>query len=199
MIIDMEGEVDCASPSGLAVEMLTNNSAALIWDLSPGVIDYEVEIQSLDTTSFYGHSSIILENHLDAEGLSPGGMYQYKVNAQCLDGSISEDSDWYIFTTIADGQDTGKIMADIRSTFHMVYPNPVHLKMTVVLPEALDGTDATIELTDMMGRLILREKRTDVFAGDQLEFEVSSFRDGVYKLSVRSADNKFNQLVLISQ
>ncbi|MBK8506513.1 MAG: fibronectin type III domain-containing protein [Saprospiraceae bacterium] len=198
MIIDTEGEVDCPSPSGLAAEMLTNTSAALIWAGSPGAIDYEVEIQSLDTTAFYGQSSVITENHLKAEGLVPGGIYQYKVNVQCLDGSISDDSNWYIFSTLS-GQDTGKIMADITSSFHMVYPNPVHSTMTVILPETLDGSDATIELTDMMGRLIISQKKADVFGGDQLEFEVSSFREGVYKLSVRSAENQFHQLVLITK
>jgi hypothetical protein len=198
MIIQTAGEVDCPPPSGLAIEMLTNTSANLVWDVSPGAIDYEVEIQSLDTTPFYDQTSIIMENHLIAEALVQGGIYQYKVNVQCLDGTISEDTDWYVFSILS-GQDTGNILSNAGSSLHMVYPNPVHSTMTVKLPEVLDGSDATIELTDMMGRLIFSHKSPEVFGGDQLEFEVSSFREGVYRLSVRSAENQFQELVLITK
>lgn len=197
MTFTTEGEVECPAPEGLAVSQLTPNGATLTWNGS-AAIDYEVEIQSLDSTPLYGTSNILVGNTLTVDDLFPGGSYQFKVNVQCLDGSISEDSDWLTFSTLI-SQDTGTISHTIVQSTHMVFPNPVTQTMTVRLPEEISDHEATIELTDMMGRLVRYSKETKVLRNALIQFEVEDLREGIYKLSVKSKGSYYHELVMIAR
>ncbi|MCB0664191.1 MAG: hypothetical protein KDC80_00140, partial [Saprospiraceae bacterium] len=198
MTFTTDGAEDCEAPDGLAVDQLTTTGAMLIWNNAPSAIDYEVEIQSLDTTPFYGVSNILLENQLSVDGLVPGGSYQFKVNVQCLDGTISEDSDWYLFSTLT-GQDTGTISNSVAQRVQMVFPNPVRQTMSVKLPEALLENTANIELTDMMGRVVRSIEQAGILEGTLIRIEVGDLREGIYQLSVRSEDKFYHELVMIAR
>ncbi|MCB0686840.1 MAG: fibronectin type III domain-containing protein [Saprospiraceae bacterium] len=198
MVFETTGEVNCEAPEGLAVSQLTNQGALLTWNATPSGIDYEVEIQSLDTTPFYGMTNIVITNQLNVDDLVPGGTYQFKVNVQCLDGTISEDSDWFTFSTLT-GVDTGLIASNISRSAHLVYPNPARQIMNVHMPEELENSPATIELTDMIGRKVFSMTQDEVLHGSEIQIEVTDLREGIYQLSVRSNEQHFHELVLITR
>ena len=198
MVFETEGSIDCPAPEGLFVNGLTTTGATLGWNASQGVIDYEVEIQSIDSTSYYGMSNILGANQLSVDDLVPGGSYQFKVNVQCLEGSISEDSDWFVFQTLV-GQDTGAIAEQAIRSAQLIYPNPVRQTMNVRLPGELNGNSAIIQLTDMMGKIVLSRKEARVLTGDEVQIEVGTLREGVYQLSIKSNDTFFHELVMITR
>lgn len=198
MVFETDGVIDCPAPEGLSVNGLTTTGATLAWDGGQRAIDYEVEIQSIDSTTFYGMSNILVANQLSVKDLVPGGSYQFKVNVQCLDGSISEDSEWFVFQTLV-GQDTGAIAEKRIRSVQLIYPNPVRETMNVRLPAELNGNSAIIQLTDMMGKIVLSRKEARVLKGDEFQFEVGNLGEGVYQLSIKSDDTFFHELVMITR
>ena len=130
--------------------------------------------------------------------IAPGGNYQFTVNVQCLDGTISENADWFAFSTLA-SQDTGQIASNASQSVHMVYPNPVRETMKVRIPDELSDYPAIIELSDMMGRVILSREEPNVNGGDEVQISVHTLRDGVYQLSVKSQSLYFHELVMITR
>lgn len=200
MVFSTDGEetVVCPAPTGLIAEITGESSAMLQWDTTSGAIDYEVEIENLDTTPDYAKSILVTGNFLAIDSLAPGGTYQFKVNVQCSDASISDDSDWFMFTTLT-MPDTGRIQAGSPQKVQLAFPNPVRNTMTVQIPKVLVGADATVELNDMMGRVVLTNKAPRVKDGDKLQFEVGNLREGIYQLSVKSAENHFHELIFISR
>jgi len=192
---ESSAEDTCMAPVNLAATLL-DGGALLAWSGSPGDLDYEVEVQSLDTTSFYGQSSIVFSNELEISGLEVPGSYQFKVNVQCPNGKISEDSEWFIFDSMNEVDSAGIHTARVKNT-NLAFPNPVQSVMNVKVPDMnLDG-EIYVELSDLMGRSVLREKHQNLNVAELLQFEVSSLREGIYKLSVRSSSDQFNEMIYI--
>ena len=187
-----ESSAGCGAPAGLAATNLTGTSGTLVWNGNEGDIDYEVEVESLDTTPFYSTSNLVLSSSMDIEGLTPGGVYQFKVNAKCASGQISEDSDWFIFTATPNG-----IQADAGSQqTAMAFPNPVVETMRVKMPAEITD-QVVIELSDLSGRLVLQDRRPSVLKEELLQFKVGNLREGVYQLQVKSLTDTYHQLVYI--
>lgn len=199
MTFTTEGDqsIECLAPVGLSVEHIGDSTAILHWNEIPGALDYEVEIENLDTTLFYSLNTLVVNHSVVIDSLSPGGLYQFKVNVQCLEGSISEDSEWFVFD-LSMSQDTGGIQAEPQSV-QMAFPNPARTTMTVKIPEVLVGSETTIELNDMMGRVVLANKTPQVSNGDLIQFEVDNLLEGIYKLTVRTETSHFHELIFISK
>ena len=197
MIFETEGESGngCLPPSGLEVTSGEEGSTVLEWNEVARGIDYEVEIESKGSTPFLGQSSIVLVSELVVDGLAIPGTYQFKVNVQCADGSISEDSDWYEFMTSITS-DSGMITSASPSV-KMAFPNPAQTFMMVKVPEVFMDNEAVIELNDMMGRTVLHDRRPKVMKADLLQFNVGNLREGIYQLSVRSAQDHYQELIFV--
>ncbi len=198
MIIQAEGPLEptCPSPTGLSATLNDQGDMTLSWDETDDILDYEVEVQSIDSTPFYGLSSIVAENELVLDDLAAGGFYEFKVNAQCLDGTISEDSDWFFF--VVNPADTAVVLGSSSTYRQMAYPNPVRSILRIAVPEELFDQDLSVDIRDMMGRSVLRKKGQHIDEGDILSFEVGEIRDGIYKLAVTSEAYQFYDLVFIS-
>ncbi|NND35211.1 MAG: hypothetical protein HKN76_21670 [Saprospiraceae bacterium] len=192
---DGESVSDCLPPNGLAVTIGEEGSATLSWEEIVGAIDYEVEVESQGSTPFYGQNSIVLAPELMIDGLSLPGSYQFKVNVQCADGSISEDTDWYEFVT-DNVSDTGSI-ASGGGALQMAFPNPAQTYIMVKVPEMLLDQDAVVELSDMMGRTVLQDRNPRIAKADLIRFNVGNLREGIYQLRVRSAKDEYHELVFV--
>ncbi|NND07425.1 MAG: hypothetical protein HKN87_13695 [Saprospiraceae bacterium] len=187
-------EVSCPAPSGLAVSEMDENGALLSWDEGTEYIDFEVEVESLDTTAYYGQISIVTEHSISVEGLEAGGLYQFKVNALCNSAEVSEDSDWFEFggmdTTMVDTAGASRSMVA-----SMAYPNPVQETMIVKMPQTVEDAETIITVTDLTGRIVISEKVDFITEGEMLDFPVGHLREGVYQLLVTSPDRQYRQLV----
>jgi hypothetical protein len=198
MIFETPGEQEnsCSPPTNLQALILGNGIAQLRWAESSEGLDYEVEVESLDTTPFYEQNSIVLEAQLNVEGLAPSGAYQFKVNVQCSDATISEDSDWVTFINDISA-DTVMMASALTNHVQMAFPNPARTIMTVKMPEMLADGEAIVELSDMMGRTVMSDKNPRVAKADFMQFNVGNLREGIYKLSVRSSQGQFHELVFV--
>ena len=67
------------------------------------------------------------------------------------------------------------------------------------MPEELENSPATIELTDMIGRKVFSMTQDEVLHGSEIQIEVTDLREGIYQLSVRSNEQHFHELVLITR
>ncbi len=188
-------DTSCVAPHNLSHSEVSPTAVLLTWSGEPDHFDYEVEVQNLDTTPFYSQINITTDTTMQIEWLSPGGSYQFKVNALCHSGELSEDSEWYEFSL--SGSDS--VLVGDAEGMVLAYPNPVIERMTIEMPEdVLHGT-TLIELTDLTGRVVWQSRRYDVQKGDQIYYGVSHLREGVYKLMVRSATKEYHQLVFVSE
>ena len=180
----------CPAPTNLDHEDLEGGSVLLSWSGDEDHFDYEIEVQSLDTTPYYSQINITTDTTIQIDGLAAGGIYQFKVNALCHSSELSEDSDWYEF-----GVDESALAT--RESMILAYPNPVRDQMTVEMPEDHLHGRTLIELTDLAGRIIHSEWRQGVRAGDQVDFGMHTVREGIYKLTVRSEVESYNQLIFV--
>ncbi len=190
----LEDNIDdgCPIPMNLSHETLQEGSVLLSWEGDDSHFDYEVEIQSLDTTSYYNQINVTTDLFMQIDGLMEGGLYQFKVNALCHSTELSDDSDWYEFSL---STDTGSIKTS--ADLILAYPNPVYNQMTVEMPiDQLEGK-TMIELTDLAGKVVLSEWRKGLYKGDRINFNVSSLREGAYKLTVRSTVEEYHQLIFV--
>ena len=111
----------CNVPTGLEAADITTNSAKLSWEAVQGAFKYAVKIQNGANTPTYEVSVNIGETRLEALGLAPDGVYQFRVKAWCRNGAGSAYSDWLEFRTPEDGvpmscaAPTGLAASDITS------------------------------------------------------------------------------------
>ena len=186
-------EEGCPTPTNLGAEDLGDGTVLLSWEGIEEHFDFEIEVQSLDTTSYFSQVNITSETAIQVDGLMSGGLYQFKVNALCHSSDLSEDSEWLEF--ILNGADTTAIHAS--ESLVLAFPNPVFDRMTVEMP--FDDTEGKtlIELTDLAGKIVLSEWKKGLITGDRMDFGVSDIREGVYKLTVRSTTEEYHQLIFI--
>ena len=99
------GPVACPIPVNTAVEMTTTTTASFSWNVVPGATLYQVRyrIKGTTTWSVAGSGS----SPRAVSGLQTKRNYQYKVRAQCADGSWSENSDVVNFYTSQCSPPTG--------------------------------------------------------------------------------------------
>ncbi len=186
----------CPVPTGLQATML-GTEATLSWDSSSQYFDFEVEVESLDTTPFYSHLDLTGDNYLEISGLSENGVYQFKVNALCESGELSEDSDWVVFT--ADSMMVDSASGPVVQAPGLAFPNPALDNVTVRIPETVEDGKTIITLTDLSGRIMMSQVRNQVYLDDQINLDVSSLRDGVYQLMVTSPTRQYMQLLVVSE
>ena len=189
-----DSEEGCPTPESLSAEDLGGGTAILSWSGSDDHFDYEIEIQSLDTTTYFSQVTITSDTEIQLDGLMPGGRYQFKVNALCHSSDLSEDSDWFEFD-LSGGSDTTSIQKS--EPMVLAFPNPVFDRMTVEMPVDHSEGKTLIELTDLAGKIVLSEWKKGLVSGDRVDFGVSDIREGVYKLTVRSTKEEYHQLIFV--
>ncbi|MBN2214166.1 MAG: T9SS type A sorting domain-containing protein [Bacteroidales bacterium] len=75
----------------------------------------------------------------------------------------------------------------------IIYPNPVKTMITVEF-YVKDVDDFTIDIRDMLGKMISRKRVYDIYSGQAEFFDFSSFSQGVYFVHVYS-DNEEMEIV----
>jgi hypothetical protein len=185
--------MDCPAPLNLSLTGMTEQSAILTWSGAENGYDYEVEIQSLDTTPFLEFYAYTMDTFYLLQGLSHPGLYQVKAISFCKDGSISEDSDWIEFSTIS--PDSGMVSNRLVN----VFPNPAQHQFQIKVPDTGFGPVTYFQLSDILGRVVLSEKRDGLTGQEILSFPVSGLREGVYQLLVRTVEETYSQSIYIAK
>ena len=185
--------LDCPVPDDLLLTGVSEQSAILSWNGNERVFDYEIEIQSLDTTSFLEFKAYTRDTFYLLQGLTYPGLYQVKATSYCKDGSISEDSDWIEFSSMSSDSMSG-ISRQIN-----VFPNPVKHQFQIKVPDTGFGPITYFQLSDLQGRVVMSEKRDGLIANELLAFPVSGLREGVYQLLVRTIEGAYSQSIYIAK
>lgn len=186
----LSDEIVCDAPAGLTVQRV-RSQVVLTWDSVPGSIDYELEIESTNGTGAYSQSEIVVRSQYDAADIPEVGTFQFKVNVQCKDGTISEDSEWHVFELPLT---TGQGPASARRA-SMIYPNPVKSKVHILVPDGFVAERAEIRITDLLGIPILTTQVEQISSGDRLSLTIPNMREGVYRISMNSSDQRVYDLI----
>src|SRR5262249_5224428 len=111
--------VSCTIPSGLSADNITDNSADLHWS-NESASKYTIKLKNLiDNTT---QTLTSTTNSLSVTGLNNCTDYEFKVKSKCPDGSTTNFSAWYTFSTFGNECRIGRnLSADNDAT---VYPNP---------------------------------------------------------------------------
>ncbi len=78
----------------------------------------------------------------------------------------------------------------------IAYPNPVNDELKLQF-DVLEPTDFLIEIQDVTGRIMSQEKYKEVFPGDIIPFEMSSYKSGAYFFRVSTMDRKQVRVISI--
>jgi uncharacterized protein (TIGR02145 family) len=70
-----------------------------------------------------------------------------------------------------------------------LYPNPANTEVSVEITSSLES-ECRIELTDLMGRLMLEENRPLTSGLNVLSFDIRNFRNGVYLVHVGKGNSR---------
>ncbi|MDH3244586.1 MAG: fibronectin type III domain-containing protein [Saprospiraceae bacterium] len=187
-------EVACPVPIDLYAISLSDTTTEIGWTGSPSVVQYEFEIQSLDTTNAFQFIITTSDTFEIIEGLEAGGLYQFKVTAFCLDESVSEDSEWFEFSV-----GVGDSLSVSANSIAPAFPNPVSNQLTLMVPEGGFGYLTLVQLSDLGGRIVHQESYEGLHEGDEITLETTSLREGYYQLRVRGPVRTHQQMIFVSR
>lgn len=90
------GSLSCAAPIGLYTSSITQNTAALNWNIVPNISNYTVQFYINGVWTSIGTSG---SNLMNVYGLVPNSSYQWRVITNCLNGQQSVPSSTATFYT----------------------------------------------------------------------------------------------------
>ncbi|MCB0502995.1 MAG: fibronectin type III domain-containing protein, partial [Bacteroidetes bacterium] len=90
---------ECTTPENLYATNITLFNAVLGWDAVPGADKYHVQGRLKYNILGITVNRHVRNNRFRTNFLFPFTTYQFRVRTKCLDGSWSEFSNWYDFTT----------------------------------------------------------------------------------------------------
>jgi hypothetical protein len=77
-----------------------------------------------------------------------------------------------------------------------IFPNPASAELNIQWDGLLEG-NADISITDLTGRVVLTAKA--VGSGNAANVNVSSVKEGIYLLTINTADNHFTEKITIQK
>jgi hypothetical protein len=187
---DQSNVAVCSVPTGVSAEMISQFTATLVWQTSPCVSFYQIRYKKSTDLSWTNVSNINVGNYL-LSGLTPGTLYLYQVRSRCTATTPSTASAWVnsSFTTISlpmgfAAEDSGQDNAPPTYDNDLyVYPNPGDGIFNIRV-ESLLETEATMLLTDGLGRLVLTNKWS-LFEGQNIyQLDMTSMASGVYQVQL---------------
>lgn len=119
-VVKLEGlELSCSSPSGLYVSGLSTSTATLNWeDAGSDVLLYKLRLTNLTSSIAYNLTlpDGITSKFIGPSVIYPGMNYVFKLRAKCSDGSFTDWSENYFFSS--------PLRRATEHTYWSVFPNP---------------------------------------------------------------------------
>ena len=150
---------------------------------------FEIEVGSFPDNDVYlvdnytGEQILLEENNINIYGYS-------------VDSNIDESIAWNRFTVEFDIVTLGTSDQEFENSIR-VYPNPTSDILNIDISQNIDINDATLELYDVNGRLVIKQNTENGFVKNKPQLNVSQLSNGVYFLKVKTESKEFNQKVII--
>lgn len=80
----------------------------------------------------------------------------------------------------------------------IAYPNPVNDELRIQF-DVPDPTDFLVEIQDVTGRLLSQEQYKQVFPGDVIPVNMSSYKEGMYFFRISTNDRKQVRVISITK
>lgn len=186
----------CGLPQNLVDTNITCNSATLQWDVVPCATSYRVQYRIKGPNPWI--TKDLPGNSLTLNGLQDNTIYQWHLLNRCKDGNGKKVQGAYTpnQTFVTPGC---KLAANVNGNSFSVYPNPAADRFTISLTSNNSSAeDATIELINPLGQVVLTEKAT--LNEGELNKSISiaqQFSWGLYHVRVIIGNVTYDQHLLI--
>jgi hypothetical protein len=181
----------CTSPTDLSTSLITEHQATSTWNEVYDAIEYEISYRASTSVDWITYNTI--DNTYNIPSLSAGTAYEWRVKSLCASG-WKDYSNTMLFTTLSyrlasESTSTGITSFDI-------YPNPAQDVITISIVSE-ESTDATLQITDMLGRKLISNKISLSSGNNQLTADVNTLPRGAYIVHITNGVNMIHNAQLI--
>ncbi|MCW3124842.1 MAG: hypothetical protein JWO03_500 [Bacteroidetes bacterium] len=180
----------------LTASAIDNKFIQLDWATASEINNSGFEIErSADGASFatigwvdgHGNSNSFVAYSADDRQVAPNVIYYYRLKQVDLDGHYEYSN---IVSAMLPGE-KGFVMEALR-------PNPATTQVTINIVTENDQT-VDVSFTDMLGRAVLTQSWQLSAGLNAAQFDISALAQGVYHVTVRSANSYFTKLLAITR
>ncbi len=199
----------CVTPKDLQVSDVTATGAKLMWQSVVGAVGYQVEIERQPSGVKWEVKVFTTAPEYVISGLQPNQQYKFKVRTLCAGGGKSKWSKSVSFFTPPGLSYPGEsaeyrqrqeqAAVGLPSLEVRVLPQPVTTSGRVVLGGLAVGTEVTLTLYDLTGRLLWQSRRVAQSPQEEFFFQAHAFVPGVYLLQVENNAQITGHRVIISR
>ncbi|MEM8527616.1 MAG: choice-of-anchor B family protein [Bacteroidota bacterium] len=184
----------CEAPVGLRATAISKKRATLNWNSVSGANSYDVQYRQVGTSTWTDRNTITL--NIRITGLRNRNVYEWRVRANCDDGTTS---DWSVTCEFTAGDsssgDCGAGLTNnptIGAFDFAAYPNPAsdELNIRLNLPE-----EGTLRMIDVVGRTVLEIIVTKGYSLQNIN--INDLPKGIYFLELKTAADSHIEKVIV--
>jgi hypothetical protein len=172
----------CQAPDNLRANNVVFTTARITWNPIAGIQKYILSYRNIASPT-----SIQVEtmtNVVILNNLVSGTTYIAQVRAECWNGFVSEFTAPIVFNMQAGRTDIAPANNDPFAI--SIFPNPSKGRLSVVLGSAVEAHDAQITITDLAGRVAIRERYTLQAGESSIPIQAEGLAAGIYALHFQS-------------
>lgn len=171
----------CTAPATLTNVAVGPVSAVINWSAVSGASSYTLQIKYATSNTWYTLGTVSV-TQVTVTGLQPSTSYHWRVKTNCSAYSANK-----LLTTPANLQEPEETeeLPDLNISYFQLYPNPAAESLTVNYTGDILA-NSEIVVTDLAGRLVLRQSLTDA----QQILDVSRLQAGMYVLLLMEGEKR---------
>jgi hypothetical protein len=182
-----------AVPTGLTTTNITATTATFNWNAVAGAANYTIQGRKVGTATWTTIGPVTATFKNINSQISCNKTYEWKVRANCANGSSSAFSAVTTFTTAACAAKTDGTV--ITPTFSL-QPNPANSLVT--LNYFTDtNTPLIIKVMDMTGRIVLQQNTTITEGDNSIDLPTNNLPQGYYVVETNDGTTQLYQKLLI--
>jgi len=179
----------CCDMPPVDINGITSTTALATWQPVTSVYAYEYAVgiagEPVPTNGTRASATALTINGLDC-----GREYYFFIRALC---TPTPSSDWSVDSFLTQPCLSVDNTPAMPAFSINAYPNPVHSTVTLSVMHGIKRSDATIQLTDISGKLL----KTAIMTGDKLDLDLKEVPTGLYLLHY--IDGERSQVIKISK
>jgi len=179
----------CCDMPPVDINGITSTTALATWQPVTSVYAYEYAV-GIAGEPVPTNGTLASATALTINGLDCGREYYFFIRALC---SPTPTSDWSVDSFLTQPCLSVDNTPAMPAFSINAYPNPVHNTVTLSVMHGIKRSDATIQLTDISGRLL----KTATMTGDKLDLDLKEVPAGLYLLHY--TDGERSQVIKISK